>query len=257
MVELGAPEIALLAVAGLLAGAINAVAGGGSLVSFPALLAVGYPSITANVTNIVAVLPGYLGGTIAYRRELSGQRPRALALSASAGTGGLAGALLLEVSPERLFEAIVPFLILFACALLAAQPALSRALARGGRAPAGEDQHRRAGVHALAFAAAVYGGYFGAGLGIMLLAILAICIDDGLQRLNALKGLLSLVIGVVSAAYFALFAPVVWAAAAIIAATSLAGGQLGVALARRLREDVLRVVVVAYGAAVAVWLLAG
>ena len=255
MVELGPPEIVVLALAGLLAGAINAVAGGGSLVSFPALLAVGYPSIAANVTNIVAVLPGYLGGSVAYRRELAGQRPRALALSASSVAGGLSGALLFELSSERLFETIVPFLILFSCGLLAAQPVLPRAVQRRGGPRGAGGEHRSAAVHALVFAAAVYGGYFGAGLGIMLLAILAICIDDGLQRLNALKGLMSLVISLASAVYFALFAPVVWAAAAIIASTSLAGGQVGVSLARRLSPAALRGVVVVFGVVVAAWLL--
>jgi uncharacterized protein len=241
-------EILLLAGGGFLAGAVNAVAGGGSLISFPALLAVGHPAVTANVTNAVAVVPGYLGGTIGYRRELEGQMRRAVALAVSSVMGAVVGAVLLLISSEQLFKAIVPFLVLFSAALLAAQPWLSR-FARGG-----QDAGREHGVrlHAMNFAAAVYGGYFGAGLGIMLLALLAISTDDELQRLNALKGLLSLVIGLVAATYFALFGPVVWGAAAIMAATSLVGGQAGVVLARRLDDAVLRWVVVVFGVGVGI-----
>jgi uncharacterized protein len=249
MVELGAGELALLGAAGLLAGAVNAVAGGGSLISFPALLAVGYPSVPANVTNNVALLPGYVGGTLAYRRELAGQGPRARRLGATSAVGGLGGAVLLNVSPPGVFEAIVPFLILLSCALLIAQPAASRAVERRGH------QGRPALVHAGTLLAAVYGGYFGAGLGIMLLAVLGAFLPDDLQRLNALKGLLSLVISAVAVVYFALFGPVAWAAAAVMAVTSLAGGQAGVRLARRLSAATLRWVVVVFGVTVAVALL--
>jgi uncharacterized membrane protein YfcA len=240
----------LLAAAGFAAGAVNAVAGGGSLISFPALLAVGYGSLTANVTNAVAVLPGYLGGSLGYRRELRGQGSRIGLLGATSAIGSLCGAVLLLVSSERLFRGIAPFLILFSCALLAAQPLLSRVV----RPPAGTQEHSLR-LHALDFASSVYGGYFGAGLGIMLLAILGLFIDDELQRLNALKGLLSLVVGVVAAVSFALFADVRWPAAAVMAAASLVGGRAGVGLARRLGERTLRIVVVVFGVAVAVVLL--
>jgi hypothetical protein len=249
---LDAPEVLLLVVAGLAAGVVNAVAGGGSLISFPALLAVGYPSVTANVTNAVAVLPGYLGSSIAYREELRGQRPRAVALSATSAAGALIGAWLLIVSPAGVFDAIVPFLILGACALLGAQPALSRRL----RPPAsGAHAHRSLPLHAATFAASVYGGYFGAGVGIMLLAILALTLDDGLQRLNALKAVLSLVIGLAAVVYFAAFGPIEWAAAAIMAAAAFVGGQVGVSVARRLPEKVFRWAVVSFGVVVALWLL--
>jgi uncharacterized protein len=245
-------DIVLLAAAGLAAGAVNAVAGGGSLISFPALLAAGLPSVSANVTNAVAVLPGYLGGTIGYRRELEGQRPRAIALGVTTAAGGVAGAVLLTTTSEDVFEAIVPFLILAACALLAAQPWISRRL----KPPSADHgAHRSPQLHAAAFASAVYGGYFGAGLGIMLLAVLALTLDDRLQRLNALKGLLSFVIGAAAVAYFALFGPVRWGAAAIMAVTSFAGGQAGVVVARRLPAGVLRGLVVAFGVTVAVVLL--
>src|SRR4051795_8760341 len=249
MVDLGAWEIALLGGAGLVAGAVNAVAGGGSLISFPALLAVGYPSVPANVTNNVALLPGYVGGTVAYRRELSGQGRRARRLGATSAAGGLAGAVLLDVSPPGVFEAIVPFLILLSCALLVAQPAAARAVERRGH------RGRPGVVHAGTFLAAVYGGYFGAGLGIMLLAVLGAFLPDDLQRLNALKGLLSLVISAVAVVYFALFGPVAWAAAAVMAVASLVGGQSGVRIARRLSATALRWLVVVFGTGVAIVLL--
>lgn len=251
-VDLGPANAALLVAAGFLAGAVNAVAGGGSLISFPALLAVGYPSVAANVTNAVAVLPGYLGGSLAYRPELAGQRTRILSLSITSVAGAVLGAWLLIVSPARLFERIVPFLILLSCALLAAQPAISRIL-RPRRS--GVDEHRSIRLHAAQLAASVYGGYFGAGLGILLLAVLALNLRDSLQRLNALKGLLSLVIGAASVAYFAAFGPVAWSAAAIMAVASLLGGQAGVRAARRLSARWLRGLIVAFGVGVAAWLL--
>jgi uncharacterized membrane protein YfcA len=249
-VTLGPGEVALLAGAGLAAGATNAVAGGGSLISFPALLAVGYPSVTANVTNSVAVLPGYLGGTIGYRKELEGQRGRIVALAATSIVGAVVGAALLLTGSDKVFKSIVPFLILFSCALLAAQPLLSKRIK-----PPEENEHRSLRLHAMQFLAAVYGGYFGAGLGIMLLAVLALSIDDDLQRLNALKGLLSLLIGLVAAVYFALFGPVEWVAAAVMAVASLVGGRAGVGLARTLPDNVLRAVIVVFGVAVAIVLL--
>jgi uncharacterized protein len=250
VVTLGPGEVALLAGAGFAAGATNAVAGGGSLISFPALLAVGYPSVAANVTNSVAVLPGYLGGSIGYREELKTQRTRIVALAATSIAGAVAGAALLLTGSEQTFKDIVPFLILFSCALLAAQPWVSKRIK-----PREHSQERSLRLHAMQFLAAVYGGYFGAGLGIMLLAVLALSIDDELQRLNALKGLLSLLIGAVAAVYFALFGPVRWAAAAIMAVTSLLGGRAGVGLARKLPDVALRAVIVAFGVAVAIVLL--
>jgi uncharacterized membrane protein YfcA len=251
-VHLGPARAALLVAAGFAAGAVNAVAGGGSLISFPALLAAGYPSVTANVTNAVAVLPGYLGGSLAYRDELRGQRSRVLALAATSAAGAVLGAWLLVQSPAHVFERVAPFLILAACGLLAAQPALSR-LAPPPSSPGTE--HRAPVLHAGQFAASVYGGYFGAGLGILLLAVLALGVRDSLQRLNALKGLLSLIVGAASVAYFAVFGPVAWGAAGIMAASSLLGGQAGVTLARRLRPAALRAAVLVFGTGVGIWLL--
>jgi uncharacterized membrane protein YfcA len=253
------PRMALLAAAALLAGAVNAVAGGGSLISFPALLAAGYPAITANVTNTVALTPGYVGGTLGYRPQLAGQRGRATVLGLTSVAGALVGAWLLVVSSPALFERIVPFLIFLACALLALQAPLARLVQGRTRGLAGPGaataQRHTAPLLAAQFLAAVYGAYFGAGLGIMMLAILGIFVADSLQRLNALKGLLSLVINLVGAAYFAVFADVVWVAVAVMAAASLLGGQAGVLLARRLDDRALRWLVVAFGVVVGVRLL--
>jgi hypothetical protein len=249
--SLDAPQVALLAAAALVAGAANAVAGGGSLVSFPALLAVGYPAVRANVTNTVALCPGYLGGSLGYRRELAGQGARVRALGATSVAGALLGATLLLLSPASLFEALVPYLIFLACGLLAAQPGLARV----ARARTGGRARRPLGLHASQFLAGAYGAYFGAGLGIMTLAILAIFVADRLQRLNALKGLLSLLINLVAAVYFALLAEVAWPAVLVMMAASLVGGQFGVVLARRLDDRLLRPLVVAFGVVVGARLL--
>jgi uncharacterized membrane protein YfcA len=253
VVALQPPDVALLAGAALVAGAVNAVAGGGSLISFPALLAVGYPAIDANVTNTVALCPGYFGGTLGYRRELAGQRGRVRALGATSTVGAVLGAFLLVISSPALFDLIVPFLIFLACGLLAAQPWLRRLVQ--GRLEHGGAGQRPVALYAAQFLAAVYGAYFGAGVGIMMLAILGIFLTDSLQRLNALKGLLSLLINVVAAVWFAIFAQVAWLAVAVMALASLAGGQLGVVLARRLDDRVLRWLVVAFGVAVGLRLL--
>jgi uncharacterized protein len=253
VVTLDAPDVALLAAGALVAGAVNAVAGGGSLISFPALLAVGYPAITANVTNTVALCPGYLGGSLSYRRELAGQGARVRALGATSVAGALLGAFLLVISPADLFESIVPFLIFLACGLLAVQPWLARLVRE--RAERLGPARRPVGLHASQFLAGAYGAYFGAGLGIMTLAILAIFLADRLQRLNALKGLLSLLINLVAAAFFAVLAAVAWPAVAVMVVTSLLGGQAGVVLARRLDDRLLRVLVVVFGVVVGVRLL--
>ncbi|MDX6664619.1 MAG: uncharacterized protein QOG68_825 [Solirubrobacteraceae bacterium] len=240
-------EWLLLVAAGFGAGAINSVAGGGSLLSFPALLAVGYPAVTANVTNLIAVLPGYLGGSFAYRDELRGQRGRARQLGALSAVGAAAGSALLLAGPDDVFASLAPWLILGACAALAARPLVR---VRTGR------PRPMWVLFALVAAGAVYGGYFGAGLGIMLLAILGAFLPDDLHRINALKGLLSLVVALVSAVVVAVFGPVAWGPAGAMAAASLVGGHLGVGLARRLPEPVLRWSIVVYGVGVAIALLA-
>lgn len=244
-------EALVVTAAGVLAGGVNAIAGGGTLVSFPALLAVGLPPVTANSTSSVGLLAGYAGGSVAYRAELAGQGPRARGLAAAAVAGGLAGAVLLLLTPGDGFRVIVPYLILLASGLLAAQPRLKSALAARGVAaehPGWEAQL------AIALGAA-YGSYFGAGLGVVLLAALGVLVADDLQRLNALKGVLSLVINLAGALVFMVTGNVNWLAALLLAAGALVGAGLGVSLARRLPAVWVRLVVVALGVAVAVALL--
>ena len=243
----------VLGIAGLLAGAVNSVAGGGSLISFPALLAVGYPSITANVTNTVALFPGYVGATAAYRRELEGQRPRLILLGATGIAGGIGGSVLLLTTPASAFKTAVPYLILLACGLFALQPLATRTFAKR---PASSKEHHSVGLHAAVFAAAVYGAYFGAGLGIILLAVLGLVIADSLQRLNGLKQVLSVVINAVAVVAYSLFGHVAWSAVAIMALASLAGGRLGGSFARKLSPLLLRVVVLGFGVSVGCILLA-
>ena len=248
------PETAaLLAGAGLLAGAVNAVAGGGSLISFPALLAAGYPPVTANVTNTVALLPGYAGSVAGGRPELAGQRGRVLLLGATSAVGAVAGAVLLLTTPGEVFRAVVPFLILLACALLLAQPRLAaRVRARSGAGVA----ERSPVLLVSVLLAGAYGAYFGAGLGVMLLGVLGIVLAERLARVNALKNVLSTVVNGVALLAFGIFGPVAWEAVAVIAVTALAGGYLGARVARRIPSAVLRAAVVAYGVVVAVVLLA-
>ena len=243
-------SVALLAVAGFFAGALNAAAGGGSLISFPALIAAGYPPLTANVTNNVAVAPGYVSGATGYRRELRGQGGRAVPLVIASAVGSLVGVGLILVSSQEAFESIVPFLVLAACALLAFQPWISRLL--GDRS--GDRDKPGFGALVGQALAAVYGGYFSAALGVVVLAFLGLFFDDTLQRLNALKALLQLVIGVVSALGFALLTSVAWSAVAIIAPASVVGGEVGARLARKVSDRALRTGIVAYGLAAAVWL---
>jgi uncharacterized protein len=241
-------DAALLAAAGACAGAINAVAGGGSLISFSTLLALGYGPLTANVTNSVGVLPGYVGGAVGYGTELRGQRSRAARLALTGGAGALAGAILVISTPAAAFEFAAPILVLFSCGLLALQPALAGLIA--GRGGGGD---RSVGLHVGQFGAGLYGGYFAAGFGVLLLGVLGLVLpEEDLHRLNALKGLLSVVIGGVAAATFALFGPVSWPAAGVMAAASYVGGHAGVSAAKRLPEDVLRWGIVALGAVVAV-----
>lgn len=248
--HLDALNLGFLGGAALLAGAINAVAGGGSLLSFPALLLVGYPALTANVTNSVALLPGYVGGSVAYRRELVGQGHRMRRLGAISLGGAVAGAWLLVAGPASVFQRLVPWLILASCALLAAQSAIARRIvthphgASSGRLPPA--------LIASQVLAAVYGAYFGAGVGVIMLAVLGIFVVDTLQRINALKGALSLVISVVAVVYFAVFGSVAWLPVLVMGPASFLGGLAGVTLARRLNDRVLRWFVISFGVAVAV-----
>lgn len=244
-------EYAFAAGAGLLAGGVNAIAGGGTLVSFPALQAVGLSSIDANVTNIVALTPGYLAGSYAQRSDLRGQARAARTLGVAAGLGGLVGSVLLVVVTGRAFSEVVPFLILLSCVMLLVQGRL-RTLLEARRAaqarPLGDGHVERVGV----FCCGVYGGFFGAGLGIMLLAVLGLFTNDPLNRVNVLKQVLSLVISVLASAFLAFSGHVAWNLAAVVAAASLVGGFLGGRVAHRVNPTVLRVLVVLLGVAVAI-----
>ena len=248
-------HILLLLVAGLAAGLVNGLAGGGTLLSFPALLAAGLGPVGANVTNTVALWPGYVSSTLAWRAELVRDRRRHAPLVLVAAAGAVLGTVLLLTAPARVFHAVVPYLVLGAALLLAAQPAISRALERRG----GPDRPPpRPAVTAVAtFAASVYGAYFGGGLGIILLAVLALGMRSDLQRLSGLKALLALVINTVAVLGFVVFGPVHWVAVAVIAPASFLGGLLGARLARYLDPAVLRAAVVALGLGVGIRLLLG
>ncbi|MDQ3295346.1 MAG: sulfite exporter TauE/SafE family protein [Myxococcota bacterium] len=231
------------------AGAINAIAGGGSLISFPTLLAVGLPPVVASITNTVALCPGYLGAALAQRRDLAGQGRRAAMLLPVGALGGVGGAFLLLHTDERAFDVIVPALLLFAALLVGAQDAIRTWLF--GRTPV---THRRAEPWAMLPIAlgAVYGGYFGAGLGVIVLAALGIVISDGLIRLNALKQLVSLVVNVAAAIVFMFSERIDWPVAGIMLAGALVGGVIGGKLASKIPARVLRWIVVVLGVAVAI-----
>lgn len=249
-------ETALVAVAGFGAGAVNAVAGGGTLLTFPALLAVGVPPVLATTTSAVGLLAGYAGGSFGYRRELAGQGARVRALAVACLVGGVAGAVLLLLTPDDAFRRVVPFLVLVSCALLAVQPRLAQVVAaRRGRATGAPARDVTPALVAGAALSAVYGSYFGAGLGVLLLAVLGILLVDDLQRLNALKGLLSLLINAVGVVVFVGSGEVVWVLAGVVAATAVLGGLLGSSLARHVPARALRLGVVVLGVVVAVALL--
>lgn len=246
---MGAAETVVLVLAGLLAGGVNAVAGGGSLISFPALVAVGLPPLTANVTSSVAVWPGYVGTCWGYRRELRDQRRRLLVLAPAALTGATAGCLLLLVTSPEAFERVVPLLVVLGSLLLAVQ---GRVTERVRRLPGGAGGLASPLLHGGIAVAAAYGAYFGGGLGVVLLAVLGLFVADDLQRLNGLKSALSLTINAVALVAFSLFGPVDWPRVAVLAPAALAGGYLGSRVARRLDPARLRGVVVVFGLVVGV-----
>ena len=241
-----AGHIALIAGAAMVGGAVNAIAGGGSLITFPTLLALGVPPVIANVTNTVALCPGYFGATIAQRKDLAGQRKRLALLVPLSVIGGAAGALLLLASGERAFQQVIPFLILLAAILVGLQGKLRTWL---GTRPASARTELLAALPVTA--GAVYGGYFGAGLGVMVLASLGIVLADSLTRLNALKQVISLSVNIAAAAVFVVRAPVDWTICAVMAGAALAGGMIGGALASRIPAHVLRWGIVILGSAVA------
>ena len=244
-------ELATLGCAGLAAGALNALAGGGTLITFPALTAIGLPAVAANVTSTVALCPGYLGAALAQRDDLRGQGRRLALLLPAGAAGGALGAWLLLHSEERLFRALVPWLILLATALLACQQPLRGWIAR--RATDGAPRAAPgAGAASLPVGlGAVYGGYFGAGLSVIVLAALALLLDDSLTRLNALKQGVALGVNVAAALVFVAAGPVDWVLVAVVAAGALLGGALGGRLARRVSAAMLRWSIVSLGVVVA------
>jgi uncharacterized membrane protein YfcA len=240
----------LTAGAGLVAGGVNAVAGGGSLLLFPALVAAGYGTLAANVTNSVALWPGYVGGVAGFRDELVGERVRLTRLSGVAAAGATVGCVLLLSTPQGAFDIVVPFLVLLASLLLAVQPRVSRMVG-----PLAEGHPGNAKVlYPAVGLASVYGGYFGGALGVILLGTLALTVPESLRKLNGLKSVLQLVVASVTVVAFGFFGPVDWVAVAIVAPAATIGGFAGGRVARRLDDELLRTVVVVFGIAVAILL---
>ncbi|MGK5639457.1 sulfite exporter TauE/SafE family protein [Streptomyces sp. URMC 126] len=234
--------------AGIGAGTINVVVGSGTLFTFPVLLATGLPPVTANVSNTLGLVTGNISGVVGYRRELRGQRDRIIRFGIAALVGGLAGAALLLALPSKAFDAIVPALIALALVLVVLQPRLARALARR-RERNGTRAHADGGVALLLglLLASVYGGYFGAAQGVMYLSLMGLLLDDELQRVNGLKNVLAVIVNGVAALFFLFVADIDWTAVLLIAAGATLGGQLGARVARRLRPQVLRGVIVVVG----------
>jgi len=273
-------EALFLAAAGLLGGGINAVAGGGSLIVFPAYVAIGYDTLVANVTNSLAQWPGYVGGVAGFRPDLTGQRSRIRVLAVAAAAGAVAGCAVLLLTPPSAFDMVVPFLVLAASLLLALQPRIRRLARPGGQASqdnagpdnagpdkAGPDKggpgnagpdnggpDNMAVLLPVTFLAGGYGGYFGGALGVILVGVLSLTVHDSLRRINAAKAVLSLVVASVTVVAFGLFGPVSWLGVAVVAPATLVGGYLGAHLARRLPDRVLRWCVVCFGVTVAVLL---
>ena len=249
---MGPGEALAILAAGTAAGAVNAVVGSGSLITFPTLLAFGFPPVIANVSNSVGLVPGNLSSGFGYRRELAGQRGRLLRLGVAAGAGALAGAVALLSMPASAFRLIVPVLILIACALVVAQPWLSAWLsARRDQEPEGAGPALLTGI----FASGAYGGYFGAAQGVLVIGLLGTFLDETLQRVNGAKNVLVTIVNGTAAAVFLAFAHVSWGAAALVAAGSAVGGLLGARFGRRLHPAALRLFVVMIGLISAVKLL--
>ena len=251
-VSLSASHVVLLILGGVGAGIFNGVAGGGSLISFPILLALGYPALTANITNTVGIWPGYAGSAAGFRKEISGQRGHLVNLTPIAALGGVAGAILLLTTSSALFRMLAPWLVLGASILFAVQPLLRRALGGSAHSPPRTRPLLLAGG---TFAASIYGGYFGAGLGVLLLAILGLALPDSILRTSGLRTALSILVNGVAAAVFLIHGGLAWEAVGLLAIGSLAGGWIGARIALSISATALRVVVVVVGLATVVKLL--
>lgn len=246
-------EQVLVLLAGVGAGAINTIVGSGTLITFPVLVLLGIPPLTANVSNTVGLVPGAVSGTIGYRRELRGQGRRLWWLGGAGLAGGLVGGITLLVAPAEAFDAVVPVLIVLALVAVVAQPWVAARLTRG-RSGAG-DVRPPAVLLVGVFLTGIYGGYFGAAQGVLLLALLGMAIPDDLQRLNGAKNLVATLVNGVAAVLFIVAAAVDWRVAGLVAIGSVIGGQVGASVGRRLSPTVLRVVIVVVGLAAVVRLL--
>ncbi len=244
-------DLLVVGVAAIAGGAVNALAGGGTLITFPMLTAVGVPVVAANITNTVALCPGYLGATLAQMKDLRGQSVRLWLLLPAGVLGGIAGGILLLNTSDQVFRKLVPFLILLAVVLLAAQDKLRVWLTRRVGHSGAVTLHDAWSIFPIV-PAAVYGGYFGAGVSVIVLAVLGLVLEDSLTRLNALKQAISFAINIAAAIFFLFSGQVVWSAAVIMAGGALAGGALGGRLAGRISPFMLRRVVVTVGLIVAV-----
>jgi uncharacterized protein len=245
-----AVDLLLVAGVALVAGAINSIAGGGSLILFPTLVALGMGTVAANVTNSVSQWPGYLGGVVGFREEYTGQGSRLIRFSVVAVLGGVAGSVLLLTTPSEAFDVVVPVLVALASLLLAVQPLITKRLKSSEADGTGRDP---AWLYVALFLATVYGGYFGGALGVILVAVLGV----GLHRLklaNALKSAISAVTATVTVVVFGIFGPVDWVVVAVAAPASLIGGFLGARVATRIPSTPLRVLIVTFGLLVSVYL---
>jgi uncharacterized protein len=239
-------EVLGILAAGFAAGGINTIVGSGSLITFPTLLAFGFPPVVANVSNTVGLALGAGSGVVGYRRELKGQLRRCLTFGTATTIGALIGGVLLLTLPSSVFAAVVPALILLACGLIAVQPMLVGRLTR-------EHGH---GLSVIGLAGVlltgVYGGYFGAAQGVILIALLGIVLDDHMQRINALKNVLAGLANVVAALLFISVTHIAWAAAGLLAVSSIVGAQVGAHYGRRIPPQVLRWTIVGVGTSVAI-----
>ena len=238
-------EALAITAAGFAAGGINAVVGSGSLITFPVLVALGYPSVQANVSNTIGLVPGGVSGTVGYRRELRGQERRTAVLGAGTITGALAGGVLLLDLPSQVFDFAVPVLILVAVGLMAKKPV--------PRTEGPRREHLGLGVLG-SFLTGIYGGYFGAAQGVILLSILRLCFDEHLQRLNGVKNVLATLANLVAALLFVIVAHPAWEVSGLIAAGSIAGAYLGARYGRQLPQEWLRRIVIVGGTIVAILL---
>lgn len=243
-------EIAVIALAGLWAGTINTVVGSGTLVTFPVLVALGFPPVTATTSNAIGLISGSITGAIGYRKELEGQRPRLLRYAVASFLGAIVGSVLLLSLPADAFETIVPVLVGVSVLMVAVQPLIARRLRNRDVVSTSSPL-----LYVLVFLVGIYGGYFTAAQGIMLVGAMGLLVSDSLQRLNGFKNALTAVVNVVAGAIYAVVAPVSWPVVGILAVSSIAGGLIGSKIGRRLPPMVLRVMIVLIGVAAIVYLL--